>query len=82
MRYSLRAVKGAELSRIHFDADNDRNARNICRDVYDNHAPPTELWLSGKVVVVAEDGTIIYTYAHCDSCSQITCAEDCGYDNE
>ena len=82
MRYSLRAVKGAELSRIHFDADSDRAARIMCRTVYDNLAPATELWLLGKVVVVAEDGTILHTYSHCDYCSQITCADDCGNDNE
>ena len=78
MRYSLRAVKGAELARIHFDADSDREARSKCRDVYYDFAPSTELWTEGKVVAVAEDGTIIHTFAVCDGCDRIRCSEDCG----
>jgi hypothetical protein len=78
MKYSLRAVKGAQLARIHFDADNDREARGMCREVYDDFAPHTELWLEGRVVAVGEDGTIIHTFAVCDSCDRIRCSEDCG----
>ena len=78
MKYSLRAVKGAELARIHFDADSDREARSKCRDVYYDFAPSTELWTEGKVVAVADDGTIIHTFAVCDGCDRIRCSEDCG----
>ena len=78
MKYSLRAVKGAQLARIHFDADNDREARSLCRTVYDDFAPCTELWTEGKVVAVGEDGTIVHTFAVCDSCDRIRCSEDCG----
>jgi len=82
MKYSLRAVKGNQLARIHFDADDDREARNMCREVYNNFAPSSELWTAGKVVAVAEDGKIIHTFAHCDSCNRIVCEEGCcDYDN-
>jgi hypothetical protein len=82
MNYHLRAVKGNQLARIQFEADSDRHARIICRDVYDNYAPNRELWTDGKVVAVAEDGTIVHTFSHCDSCNRITCEEGCGeYDN-
>ena len=78
MKYSLRAVKGAQLARIHFDADSDREARSLCRAVYDDFAPSTELWTEGRVVAVGEDGTIIHTFSVCDSCDRIRCSEDCG----
>lgn len=78
MKYHLRAVKGNELQRIHFDADNDRQARNMCREVYDNFAPSREVWTEGKVVAVAEDGTIIYSFERCSSCDRNSCEEGCG----
>ena len=83
MKYSLRAVKGAELARIHFDADNDGEARRNSRRVYDECAPSDEeLWNEGKVATVAEDGTIIYKFTHCDTCNKIVCADGCGdYDD-
>ena len=57
MKYHLRAVKGNQLKRIEFDADNDRQALQRCMDVYHNFAPSSDVWLYGKVVTVAEDGT-------------------------
>jgi hypothetical protein len=39
MKYSLRAVKGEELSRIHFNADTTEKPRGMCRDVYERRSP-------------------------------------------
>lgn len=78
MKYSLRAVKGVELSRIHFNADTDREARGMCRDVYERRAPVTDVWVYGKVVVVDEAGIIIHTFARCDYCNEFVCDDDCG----
>lgn len=78
MKYSLRAVKGEELSRIHFNADTDREARGMCLAVYERRSPGTDVWLDGKVVVVDEAGIIIHTFSRCDYCNQFVCDSDCG----
>lgn len=78
MKYHLRAVKGDQLARIHFDADSDRIALRMCMDVYHNFAPETEVWTHGRVSTVAEDGTIIHTFRHCDNCERIVCEDGCG----
>lgn len=77
MKYQLRAVRGNELKRIEFEAQDDRHALQRTMDVYHNFAPSTDVWLLGKVVTVSEDGRILHTFNHCDSCDRIVCDEDC-----
>jgi hypothetical protein len=77
--YNLRAVKGNELERIMFDADNDRYARHMALEVLRDNAPDTELWREGKIVAVNEGGQILHTFQTCDNCNQYICDDDdCG----
>ncbi len=78
MKYQLRAVRGNELKRIEFEAQDDRHALQRTMDVYHNFAPSTDVWLLGKVVTVSEDGRILHTFNHCDTCDRIVCEEGCG----
>ena len=74
--YELRAVKGSKLERLSFiELDNRRAIRN-CYSVRENFAPNSDLWRTGKIVLLDDMGVILHKLeieacdcGDCDECN-------------